>query len=169
MLTRIPASKLPAKARAINIKSTVASFTSLAYEQGIVPAALDRLVDLVTTPNYLDQASLGAVIRNLYPAERPSPDVALRVVSALGHGALKASLTLQAALLKWLVMVYHVLETPAVLAQAYSVLFNLLDTAAIRYVYNEIMWPRLCETDRVKPAAGAFVGNDYEEETCAAV
>ncbi|EFY88841.1 Mis6 domain-containing protein [Metarhizium acridum CQMa 102] len=127
-----PASKLPAKARAINIKSTVASFSTLAYEEGIVPAVLDRLIDLVTIPNYLDQASLASVVRNLYPAERVSPNVVLHVVSALGHGALKAPLSLQAALLKWLVMVYHVLETPAVLAQAYSVLFNLLDTAAIR-------------------------------------
>ncbi|KID94198.1 Mis6 domain protein, partial [Metarhizium majus ARSEF 297] len=127
-----PAAKLPAKARAINIKSTVASFSTLAYEDGIVPAALDRLIDLVTIPNYLDQASLASVVRNLYPAERVSPNVVLHVVSALGHGALKAPLSLQAALLKWLVMVYHVLETPAVLAQAYSVLFNLLDTAAIR-------------------------------------
>ncbi|KAG5916371.1 hypothetical protein E4U42_007683, partial [Claviceps africana] len=125
-------SKLPAKARGVNIKPTVASLCSLAYENGILPAALDRLVDLVTTPNYLDQASLAAIVRNLYPAERVSSDVVLRVVSALGHGTLKASLTLQAALLKWLVMVYHVLEAPVVLAHAYSVLFNLLDTAAIR-------------------------------------
>ncbi|KAG5987149.1 hypothetical protein E4U43_005208, partial [Claviceps pusilla] len=125
-------SKLPAKARAINIKPTVASLSSVAYENGILPAALDRLVDLVTTPNYLDQASLAAIVRNLYPAERVSPDVVLRVVSALGHGTLKASLTLQAALLKWLVMVYHVLDGPVVLAHVYSVLFNLLDTAAIR-------------------------------------
>ncbi|KHN95730.1 Mis6 domain protein [Metarhizium album ARSEF 1941] len=128
----INASKLPAKARVINIKSTVASFSSLAYEEGLVPAALDRLINLVTIPNYLDQASLASVVRNLYPAERVSANAVLHVVSALGHGALKAPLTLQAALLKWLIMVYHVLESPAVLAQAYSVLFNLLDTAAIR-------------------------------------
>lgn len=72
-----------------------------------------------------------------------SPNVVLHVVSALGHGALKAPLSLQAALLKWLVMVYHVLETPAVLAQAYSVLFNLLDTAAIRCVYSASRRSRL--------------------------
>lgn len=131
-LTIITASKLPAKARATNIKPTVASLSSLAYENGVLPSALDQLVDLVTTPNYLDQASLAAIVRNLYPAERVSPDVVLRVVSALGHGTLKASLSLQAALLKWLVMVYHVLSEPVVLAQVYSVLFNLLDTAAIR-------------------------------------
>ncbi|KAG6142237.1 hypothetical protein E4U28_002767 [Claviceps purpurea] len=128
----INASKLPAKARAINIKPTVASLSSLAYENGLPPPALDRLIDLVTTPNYLDQASLAGIVRNLYPAERVSPDVVLRVVSALGHGTLKASLSLQAALLKWLVMVYHVLDGPVVLAHAYAVLFNLLDTAAVR-------------------------------------
>ncbi|EXU95579.1 Mis6 domain protein [Metarhizium robertsii] len=115
----VNAAKLPAKARAINIKSTVASFSTFAYEEGIVPAALDRLIDLVTIPNYLDQASLASVVRNLYPAERVSPNVVLHVVSALGHGALKAPLSLQAALLKWLVMVYHVLETPAAAAGAF--------------------------------------------------
>lgn len=71
-------------------------------------------------------------MRNLYPAEKVSADVVLRVVGAIGHGTLKAPLTLQAALLKWLVMVHHVLEGPVVLAQVYAVLFNLLDTAAIR-------------------------------------
>lgn len=56
----------------------------------------------------------------------------LRVVSCLGHGTLKPSLTLQAALIKWLITVHHTLESPQVLSQAYPVLFNLLDTAATR-------------------------------------
>lgn len=72
------------------------------------------------------------LVRGLYPASRVTPSQALRVVGALGHGRLKPSLAMQALLLRWLVMVYHVLEEPAVLARAYPVLFNLLDTAAIR-------------------------------------
>ncbi|KAI8291069.1 hypothetical protein K4K60_003096 [Colletotrichum sp. SAR11_57] len=57
-------------------------------------------------------------------------------VGCLGHGELKPSLNLQSNLLKWLIMAYHVIENSAVLSQAYAVLFNLLDTAAIR--------PQLC-------------------------
>ena len=129
---KITASKLPGKARNLDIKPTVAKLSSQAYEHGLLPPQLTRLVDLVTSPNYLDQASLASVVRNLYPAERVSGETVLRVVAALGHGTLKAPLTLQAALLKWLIMVYHVLESPGVLSQAYAVLFNLLDTAAIR-------------------------------------
>ncbi|RFU78813.1 hypothetical protein TARUN_3380 [Trichoderma arundinaceum] len=126
------ASKIPAKSRVVNIKATVASLASLAYENGLLPNALDEIIDLLVTPSHLDQASLAATVRNLYPVTRVSRHVALRVIGALGHGKLKPSLNLQSALLKWLIMIHHVLETPAVLAQAYGVLFNLLDTAAIR-------------------------------------
>ncbi|KAL6891073.1 Mis6 domain-containing protein [Trichoderma longibrachiatum] len=126
------ASKLPAKSRGVNIKPTVASLASLAYENGLLPTALDKLVGLLVTPSHLDQASLNAIVRNLYPVARVSSDVVVRIIGALGHGTLKPSLTIQVALLKWLIMIHHVLETPAVLAQAYGVLFNLLDTAAIR-------------------------------------
>lgn len=128
----VEASKLPTKSRTSDIKPTVVSLTSLSYEWGVLPDTLDDLVNLVTTPSHLDQASLAAITRNLYPAAPVSPEVVLRVVSCLGHGKIKPSLPLQAALLRWLIMVYHVLKSPQILSQAYPVLFNLLDTAATR-------------------------------------
>ncbi|KAH8179567.1 mis6 domain-containing protein [Sarocladium implicatum] len=128
----IDASKRPPKARHTSIKPTVASLVSLAYDRGLLPGALDDLVDLVTTPNHLDQASLASIVRNLYPVSSVSRKVVLRVVASLGHGELKPSLNVQAALLRWLILVYHVIETPAVLSQCFQVLFNLLDTAAYR-------------------------------------
>jgi centromere protein I len=75
---------------------------------------------------------MGNLIRNLYPAGRVLDVVVIRVVGSLGHGRAKPSYTSQALLLKWVVMVYDILENPNVLLQLYSVLFNLLDTAAIR-------------------------------------
>lgn len=128
----VQASKLPPKSRTINIKPVVAELTSAAYEHGLLPDALSDLIDLVTTPNHLDQASLAAIVRNLYPATRVSRDVGLRVVGSFGHGRLKPSLNIQAALLRWLILVYHALESPGFLSQAYQVLFCLLDTAATR-------------------------------------
>ncbi|KAF9771481.1 hypothetical protein IL306_010897 [Fusarium sp. DS 682] len=128
----IESSKIPAKTRATNIKPTIANLTSLTYEWGILPETLDDLITLITTPNHLDQASQAAIIRNLYPVAGISRKSTLQIISCLGHGTLKPSLTLQAALLKWLITVHHILESPQVLGQTYSVLFNLLDTAATR-------------------------------------
>ncbi|KAK4127602.1 Mis6-domain-containing protein [Parathielavia appendiculata] len=130
------ASTVPAKRRKTGIKSTIEKTTATLYETGALPDELARLVDLLTIRNFLDQASLGAIVRNLYPSGKVSDEVVLRFLGALGHGQLKPSLYLQALFLRWLVMVYHLLENSAVLSQAYGVLFNLLDTAAIR--------PQLC-------------------------
>ncbi len=123
---------MPAKRRKTSIKLTVEQTTSLLYDRGALPDELARLVDLLTIRNHLDQASLAAIVRNLYPSGKVGDDLVLRVVGALGHGQLKPSLPLQALFLRWLVMVYHMLQNPTVLSQAYAVLFNLLDTAAIR-------------------------------------
>ncbi|KAL6360316.1 hypothetical protein LRP88_06020 [Fusarium phalaenopsidis] len=135
----IEASKLPAKSRTTSIKPTVANLTSLAYEWGVLPDTLDDLINLITTPNHLDQASQAAIIRNIYPIAPVSRDSTLRVVSCLGYGKLKPSLTLQAALLKWLIMVHHNLESPQILSQAYPVLFNLLDGAATRPYLSHLL------------------------------
>ncbi|KAG7057566.1 Mis6 domain-containing protein [Colletotrichum scovillei] len=132
----VEASKLPAKRRATSIKPTVEKVASYAFENGLLPDSLSELIDLLTRPNLLDQASLNTILKNLYPATRLSSDVVLRVVGCLGHGELKPSLVLQSNILKWLIMAYHVIEKPAILSQAYAVLFNLLDTATIR--------PQLC-------------------------
>jgi centromere protein I len=116
----------------------VANLTSLIYEWGVLPDILDDLITLIVKPSHLDQASLSAIVRNLYPATPVSPDIVLRIVSSLGHGKIKPSLTLQAGLLRWLIMVYHALESPQVLSQAYPVLFNMLDTAATRCVLEGV-------------------------------
>ncbi|KAI1138911.1 Mis6-domain-containing protein [Hypoxylon sp. FL0543] len=128
----IRASKLTARQRGYNVKPAVERLASLSYDQGLLPEDLSQLIDLVTTPSFLDQASLGNIIRNLYPATTVSVDLVTRVVGSLGHGKLKPSLAIQGALLKWLVMIYHVIDNQTILSRAYSVLFNLLDTAAIR-------------------------------------
>ncbi|KND93965.1 Centromere protein I [Tolypocladium ophioglossoides CBS 100239] len=128
----VAASRVPPKSRPSSVKPAVANLASLAYERGLPPSALAQLVDVVAAPSLLDQASIGALIRNLYPAGAVPRDAVLRVVAALGHGALKPSLGVQAALLRWLVLVFHVLGGRAELGRAYPVLFNLLDTAAIR-------------------------------------
>jgi centromere protein I len=129
----VEASKLTAQARSVDIKPTVAHLASAIYERGLLPGGLNELIDLITIPSHLSQASLSSLVGSLYPATRISSDVVLRIVACLGHGQLKPSLNLQAALIRWLILVYHVLESPTVLSQTYHVLFGLLDTVALRF------------------------------------
>ncbi|KAI1180901.1 Mis6-domain-containing protein [Nemania sp. FL0916] len=126
------ASKLPAKQRGANVKITIDQLTSLAYDHGLLPADLNELIDLVIAPSFLDQASIAAIIRNLYPATSVNSDLIIKVIGCLGHGKLKPSLSIQAALLKWLIMIHPVSQDRNCFSKAYSVLFNLLDTAALR-------------------------------------
>lgn len=93
---------------------------------------LGRIVDVVALPNALDQATIGALIRNLYPVEKVPDTVVVNIVASLGHGNAKPSHNVQAALLKWLIMVYGIIENQKILSRLYAVLFNLLDTLALR-------------------------------------
>jgi centromere protein I len=93
---------------------------------------VEDIIDTITVSNHLDQASIGRLIRNLYPVSKIPDTVVVKVVGSLGHGKAKPSFTAQAALLKWLILTYDILENQRVLSQLYSILFNLLDTITIR-------------------------------------
>ncbi|KAL2067965.1 hypothetical protein VTL71DRAFT_16063 [Oculimacula yallundae] len=126
----------PAKQRSTKISVHVDAVCAIAYADGLSNVSLDHLVDIITRPNHLDQSSINNLIRNLYPATRVPDEIVIKTVGSLGHGRAKPSYSAQAALLKWLIMVYDVLENSAILSQLYSLLFNLLDTSALR--------PQLC-------------------------
>lgn len=127
------AARIPAKQRPVKITRVVDIVASKAYERGLAQDLLEEVVDIITLPNELDQGSVATLIRNLYPAGRVTDEVVLKVIGSLGHGKAKAPFPAQAALLKWIIMVYDILENQKILSQLYSLLFNLLDTIAIRF------------------------------------
>lgn len=132
VLILLSAARLPTKQRTEKISRTAEKFGAKAYENGLSPGAIDEIIDLITLPNELDQASTAALIKNLFPSSRVADKTTIKVIGALGHGQSRASFTVQTLLLKWLVMVYDVLESQKLVSKAYSFLFNLLDTIAIR-------------------------------------
>ncbi|TAQ85633.1 hypothetical protein B7494_g6042 [Chlorociboria aeruginascens] len=130
------ASRIPSKQRSLQISGLVDRVCLKSYEDGLPGASLDQLIDIVTLPNALDQGSRGRLIKHLYPVSSVSDKAVIKVVGALGHGQAKPPYAAQSALLKWMVMVYDVLQDPKLLSRLYGVLFDLLDTIAIR--------PQLC-------------------------
>lgn len=104
----------------------------MAFENGLSSDLLEELIDIITLPNELDQASVSAIIRNLYPATKVPDECVIKVIASLGHGQARARLSVQSGLLKWLIMVHDVLENKSILSQLYGLIFNLLDTISIR-------------------------------------
>ncbi|TQS37680.1 hypothetical protein Golomagni_01837 [Golovinomyces magnicellulatus] len=129
--------QIPAKERVTKISHIVDKINSISYRDGLSVSTLDKLIDLITTlPRGLDQSSRVRLINNLYPINKVSNTVLFKVVSSLGHCTSKVPYTSQAALLKWLIMIHDLVEDQSVFSKVYGILFNLLDTVAIR--------PQLC-------------------------
>ncbi|KAK2764950.1 hypothetical protein FQN54_008649 [Arachnomyces sp. PD_36] len=123
---------VPPKQRHTNVSDLVKSIVPDAYEHGIPPGILERIIDAITKPNHVDQGSVTSLIKNLYPTEKVSPDVVTKVVCSLGPSKSKPPAATQALLLRWLILVYDVLEDRSHLSKLYAVLFNYLDMISLR-------------------------------------
>jgi hypothetical protein len=133
LVLTLVAACIPAKQRVVKITRVIDIIALKAYEHGLAQGTLEELVDIITQPNELDLGSVATLIKNLYPTGRVADEIVLRVVGSLGHGKAKAAFPVQTALLRWIIMVYDILENQKILSHLYSLLFNLLDTIAIRY------------------------------------
>ncbi|KAH8882876.1 Mis6-domain-containing protein, partial [Thozetella sp. PMI_491] len=132
------ASRVAPRRRDGDIRPTVEKAAELLYDDGALPEELDRIIELVTVKNHLSQGTQATLVRNMYPVGNIPDEVVLRIIGSLGEGRRKPSTGVQVLLLKFLVMVYHLIEKPEVLSQSYSTLFNLLDQVDLRR-------PHLCQ------------------------
>lgn len=76
------------------------------------------------------------MIRFLYPATKVSSDLVCLVISSLGPGKSKPAASVQSSLLKWILIIYQVMDYPSILSNLYSVIFNMLDMLSLRYAFQ---------------------------------
>ncbi|MCJ1378742.1 hypothetical protein MMC17_001841 [Xylographa soralifera] len=119
---------------------------------------LTTLLDVVTLPNHLDQASITAIIKGLYPSTKVPSAHIFTIVNALGQGKQKPSPGTQNLLLRWIIMVQDVLDEPTVLTKLYNVFFNLLDMISIRKHVKPFRIQMLLELSRNFGNEPALVG-----------
>jgi centromere protein I len=98
----------------------------------VASTALERLLKLLTRGNALDQGTITTLIKNLYPSERIVSKLITQVVCCLGPTKNKPSPATQALLLRWLILVYDLIEDRSHLSKLYAVLFNHLDMLSLR-------------------------------------
>ncbi|CEL01691.1 hypothetical protein ASPCAL01270 [Aspergillus calidoustus] len=123
---------VPARQRYTDAGQLAKQIATFAYEGGVSPAALERLLKLLTRSNALDQGTLTTLVKNLYPSERIASKLVTQVVCCLGPTRNKPSAATQALLLRWLILVYDLLEDRSHLSKLYAVLFNHLDMLSLR-------------------------------------
>ncbi|PYI10766.1 Mis6 domain protein [Aspergillus sclerotiicarbonarius CBS 121057] len=123
---------VPPKQRYTDAGQLAKTIATRAYESGIPPAALERLLKLLTTHNALDQGTITTLVKNLYPLERMSSKLITQVVCCLGPAKTKPSPATQALLVRWLILVYDFIDDRSHLSKLYAVLFNYLDMISLR-------------------------------------
>lgn len=141
---------MPTKQRTTSVKELAGDIASDAYNIGIPIDILEQLIDILTKPNHLDQTTITTLIKNLYPQERVPSTVVTKVVCSLGPTKLKPSPATQTLLLQWLLLIYELLEEPAILSKLYSVLFNMLDMVSLRRLLCHIL-SLITRRSHVKP------------------
>ena len=105
---------------------------SHAQQHGLTTATLERLLEVLTSANALDQTTQKALIKILYPAGQVPSHFICIIANGLGRGSRKAPVSNQQLLLKWTFLIHDILEDPSILSSLYSVFFNLLDMASLR-------------------------------------
>lgn len=123
---------MPLKQRYTDAGELANTIASDAYESGISQIALGRLLKVLTTKNNLDQGTVTALIKNLYPQERVTSKHITQVVCCLGPSKSKPSPATQALLVRWLILAYDLLDDKTHLGKLYAVLFNHLDMISLR-------------------------------------
>ena len=129
-----------------------------AYQNGLSALTLRQLLDIVTLSNTNTHTNTDSfhlnrpnsvktnvkvdvkinikILKSLYPAGKVSSDLVCLVISSLGLGKSKPAAVVQSTLLKWILMVYPVLEDPSILSNLYNVIFNMLDMPGLRYEFQ---------------------------------
>ncbi|KAL4939563.1 hypothetical protein BDV06DRAFT_214174 [Aspergillus oleicola] len=123
---------VPSRQRYTDAGQLGKQIAEFAYESGVPPAALERLLKILTRSNHLDQGTITTLVKNLYPSERIADNLITQVVCCLGPTKNKPSPATQALLLRWLILVYDCLENRSHLSKFYAVLFNHLDMISLR-------------------------------------
>ncbi|KAJ5147878.1 Centromere protein Cenp-I [Penicillium atrosanguineum] len=123
---------VPPKQRYTDAGELANTIASDAYESGIPHIALGRLLKVLTTKNNLDQGTVTALVKNLYPQERVASKHITQVVCCLGPSKSKPSPATQALLVRWLILAYDLLDDKTHLGKLYAVLFNHLDMISLR-------------------------------------
>ena len=134
LIHRGTASITPASRRKTKINTVVDEICGRASGSGLRQAQCSAILRILIESKHVDQASRSAVIKSLYPLQDPSVDDQLLIIGSLGLGDGKPSLQTQSALLRWITLMFNLLHDIKTLQRCYSVLFNLLDMMALRFV-----------------------------------
>lgn len=79
-----------------DLVDAVHEFTQYSSIRGLSNESLNALIDILTTPTRLDQATTAAIVGNLYPRNKVPEEIVVKIVGCFGQGQSKPLLSTQA-------------------------------------------------------------------------
>lgn len=79
-----------------NVNTALDDLSHYASTRGLSHESLDQLIDILTTPSKLDQITITAILKHLYPRHTVAETIAVKIVGCFGQGKHKPALSTQA-------------------------------------------------------------------------
>lgn len=80
----------------VNVNAAVGELSNYASMRGLSHESLDELIDILTTPSKLDQITITAILKHLYPRGTVAETIVVKIVGCFGQGKYKPALSTQA-------------------------------------------------------------------------
>ena len=115
----------------MDIEVSVESVCDYAAQHGFSTSTLELILRILLTPKTFDQNTANRLFRILYPIGEIPDRLLFFIIERLGTGKRKALYANQQAAIKWLTLVFDLVNFSS-LSRCYAVLFNLLGVFPLR-------------------------------------
>ncbi|ORZ09055.1 Mis6-domain-containing protein [Lobosporangium transversale] len=125
---------------------TLNTLSSIAHSFGLSPEQLSQLLDIILIGK-IDDTTTRKLIRLLLPRQHVPEMCAIKVMGCLGR---RLAFSNQAALLRWMIVVYNVIDSRTKLQRLYGVAFHYLSYETLRTPLCHLLY-YMTRREDVKP------------------
>ncbi|GBB86979.1 hypothetical protein RclHR1_13430003 [Rhizophagus clarus] len=130
-----------------NVKNQIVELVELVSENGLEVAQLAEVLNVIIIGK-LDHVDIIKLVKILLPRANVPNFLIIKVLSNLGNKVLKYDV--QALLLRWIIIVYNVIEDHSQLIKFYGVIFHYMEYNTLRPLLCHILY-LMTRREHVKP------------------
>ncbi|CAG8433086.1 10715_t:CDS:10 [Diversispora eburnea] len=131
----------------INVKNQIIELEKLIQWYGLEIQQLTEIIEIILSGKY-DDEDTRKFIKFLIPRTKVPIKLIIKIFGSLGDRNIK--LKIQVLLLRWIILVYNILEDHSELYKFYGVLFHYMDYDTLRPSLCHLLW-LMTQREHVKP------------------
>ncbi|CAG8770925.1 11425_t:CDS:2, partial [Acaulospora morrowiae] len=125
------------KSRKTLVKNRILELEKFVLWYGLEVPQLTKILEVILSGK-LDDGDTRKLVKLLIPRTKVPNMLIMKIFGSLGNKNTK--LKIQALLLRWVILIYNVLEDHSELYQLYGVLFHYLDYDTLRPMLCHLLW-----------------------------